>query len=172
MVNVRYEFILDKREHIVLGLIWQIIKIYLSNQIHIRRHPEIIVLKKQDEEDEEMQKMHYEEVLLRWLNWHIQKDGGKKVVKNFGNDLRDSEAYGHVMSNISDRFDKKFWDLDEKQRAEEIIQYCEKEHIKTSVRPEDIQGTNQRIHQLFCSQIFNQRHGLDVKEKKIVDLPP
>ena len=33
-------------------------------------------------------------------------------------------------------------------------------------------STNQRVHQLFCSQIFNQKHGLELKEKKIVELPP
>ena len=65
-----------------------------------------------------MQKMHYEEILLRWLNWHIKKSGGNREVKNFSNDLRDSYAYGHVMNNISQKFDKKFWDLDEKQKAE------------------------------------------------------
>ena len=30
VVNVRPEFIMEKREHIVLGLIWQIIKVHIS----------------------------------------------------------------------------------------------------------------------------------------------
>lgn len=65
-----------------------------------------------------MQKMHYEEVLLRWLNWHIKRAGGDRQVKNFGNDLKDSYAYGHVMNNICSTFDNKFWTLDDKKKAE------------------------------------------------------
>ena len=63
------------------------------------------MLKKEDEEDGAMQKMHYEEILLRWLNWHIKKNKGEREVKNFGKDLKDSYAYGHVMKNISEHFD-------------------------------------------------------------------
>ena len=60
-----------------------------------------------------MQKLGYEEILLRWLNHHIKKNGGDRVVKNLGNDLADSYAYGHVLSNIS-HVDKEFWDKDNK----------------------------------------------------------
>lgn len=28
VVNIRYEFIMEKREHIVLGLVWQIMKVF------------------------------------------------------------------------------------------------------------------------------------------------
>ena len=59
------------------------------------------MLKKEDEDPEVMQKLGYEEILIRWLNYHIKKNGGTKEVKNLGRDLADSEAYGHVLSNIS-----------------------------------------------------------------------
>jgi len=56
----------------------------------LKRHPEILVLKHEDEDAETMQRMGHEEILLRWLNYHIKKNGGDKKVKNFGKDLCDS----------------------------------------------------------------------------------
>ena len=48
------------------------------------------MLKKEDEEPELMMKLGYEEILIRWLNYHIKKNGGTKQVKNLGKDLSDS----------------------------------------------------------------------------------
>ena len=59
------------------------------------------MLKKEDEDDEYFKKLNYEEILIRWLNYHIKKNGGTKVVKNLGKDLADSEAYGHVLTNVA-----------------------------------------------------------------------
>lgn len=81
---------MEKREHIVLGLIWQIIRIHLSNQISLKYHPEIIVLKKEGEDDEIFKKLGYEEILIRWLNYHIKKNGGTRIIRNLGNDMVDS----------------------------------------------------------------------------------
>ena len=58
-------------------------------------------MKEEDEEPDVMNKLGYEEILKRWLNYHIKKNGGNRVIKNLGRDLADSEAYGHVFSNIS-----------------------------------------------------------------------
>lgn len=49
-----------------------------------------MVLKKEDEEDDAFKKLGYEQILIRWLNYHIRKSGGALVVKNLGSDLADS----------------------------------------------------------------------------------
>lgn len=69
------------------------------------------MLKKEDEEDELFNKVGYNEILLRWLNYHIKKSGGALVVKNLGSDLADSEAYGCVLSNVSN-LNTRFWAKD------------------------------------------------------------
>lgn len=80
---------------------YHLTEIHHSNQINLKRHPEIVVLKKEDEDDETFKKLGYEEILIRWLNYHIKKNGGTRVIKNLGNDLADSEAYGHVLTNVA-----------------------------------------------------------------------
>lgn len=116
-----------------------------------------------------MYKLGYEEILIRWLNYHIQKNKGTKVVRNLGKDLADSEAYGHVFSNISN-LDKAFWEKDEKSKAVDVIEQCHKERISTTVKPHDITSGNQRLNTLLCVDIFNEKHGLNVE--KVVELPP
>lgn len=48
------------------------------------------MLKREDEDDDVFNKLGYEEILIRWLNYHIKKNGGTRVIKNLGNDLADS----------------------------------------------------------------------------------
>ncbi len=44
-----------------------------------------------------MQKLGYEEILIRWVNYHIAKNGGDKKITNLGKDLCDGQGYGHVL---------------------------------------------------------------------------
>jgi hypothetical protein len=48
------------------------------------------MLKLPEEDSSIIMKLGYEEILIRWLNYHIKKNGGTKVVKNLSNDLSDS----------------------------------------------------------------------------------
>lgn len=150
---------MEKREHIVLGLLWQIIRIHLSNQITLKSYPEIIVLKREDEEDEVFKKLGYEEILIRWINYHIKKNGGTKVVGNLGRDLSDSEGYGHVLTNVFG-LDKSFWEKDQKNKAVDIIDNCNSNKVDTKIKPNDIVSGNTRLNTLLCADIFNHKHGL------------
>jgi len=57
-----------------------------------------------------MQKLGYEEILIRWVNYHIAKNGGDKKIANLGKDLCDGQGYGHVLQNVSNHWDKGYWE--------------------------------------------------------------
>lgn len=76
----------------------------------LKQYPELILLKKADEEDDIMQKLGYEEILIRWINYHIAKNGGDRKITNLGKDLVDGYGYGHVLQNVSDHFDPTFFE--------------------------------------------------------------
>eukprot|EP00966_Prymnesium_polylepis_P066694 1548588-Prymnesium_polylepis.1 len=44
-----------------------------------------------------------EKILLRWINFQLRKDGrlGATVVKNFGNDLKDSTVYAALLTTVA-----------------------------------------------------------------------
>lgn len=115
------QYIREKKEHIVLGLIWQVIRIYIFRNINLRSVPELIVLKKEEEDADVVFKLKPEDILLRWLNYFLAMDGSKKVVKNFGKDVSDGEAYGHLFKHLTDDFKEDYWGLNPQQRADRIL---------------------------------------------------
>lgn len=121
VINITPPLIMEKREHIILGLIWQIIKIYISSKITLKRYPEIILLKQPDEADDILQKLGYEDILIRWVNYHIRKNGGQRVIKNIGSDMADGEGYGYVLKSVAPSLPHNFFELSKEDRAKTII---------------------------------------------------
>ena len=87
VINIGAQDLIEGRPILVLGLVWQIIKIQLLSQISLRNIPELVLLLNDDETLADFLKLHPELILLRWLNYHLQKAGSARRVKNFGSDL-------------------------------------------------------------------------------------
>jgi plastin-1 len=111
-----------------------------------------------------MQKMGYEEILIRWVNYHIRKNGGNREVKNIGSDMSDGYGYGHVLQSVAPSLPHNYYDLDKDQRAVEVIATCQREGLHPPIDPEGITSGNPRLNTLLCAEIFNNRHGLVVEQ--------
>ena len=90
----------DHKEHLVLGLIWQIVKIQLLSQISIKEVPQLVVLLQEGEDLAAMLKLPPEEVLLRWIRHHLKAEGCTRTVNNLHGDLRDGEVYLRLLHAI------------------------------------------------------------------------
>jgi hypothetical protein len=77
---------------LILGLLWQIIKIQLLSQISLKNFPELVVLLQEGEDMASLLKLPPEDILLRWFNYHLARSGTSRRVNNFGNDLKVSES--------------------------------------------------------------------------------
>ena len=75
VVNIGSQDIMEGREHLILGLIWQIIKIGLQAFIDIKVHPELFRLLENGELLEDFLKLPAEQILLRWFNYHLKVAG-------------------------------------------------------------------------------------------------
>jgi plastin-1 len=135
--NITLESIMDRREHIMLGLTWQVIEHQLLGKIELRYVPEIAVLKKEDEDVEKLFTLKPKEILLRWLNYHLRKNEKTKQVSNFTSDLKDIEAYLCVFNDISE-LEKEAFTYSNERRARRVMELAEKERIETFVRDEDL----------------------------------
>jgi len=97
----------EKNPWIVLGLVWQLVKIHLLNSINLKNHPELIALLEDGETLADLLKLPPEQLLLRWFNYHLKAAGHKKI-NNFGPDVKDSDAYLTLLHQLdSNRCDKK-----------------------------------------------------------------
>ena len=61
------------KKWLVLGLVWQLIKMYLFKQITISQVPGLVNLLRPGETLEDLMKMSPEEILLRWVNYQLEK---------------------------------------------------------------------------------------------------
>jgi plastin-1 len=107
-----------------------------------------------------VQKLGYEDILIRWINYHIKKNGGDREVKNLGNDMCDGYAYGHVLKSVAPSLPGNYFELDKDQRANEVIETCHREGFHPPIGPDGITSGNPRLNTLLCAEIFNNRHGL------------
>lgn len=72
VVNIGSGDIIEVREHLILGLIWQIIRRGLLGKIDIKLHPELYRLLDEDETLEQFLRLPPEQILLRWVNYHLK----------------------------------------------------------------------------------------------------
>lgn len=72
VVNIGSGDMIEVREHLILGLIWQIIRRGLLGKIDIKLHPELYRLLDEDETLEQFLRLPPEQILLRWFNYHLK----------------------------------------------------------------------------------------------------
>lgn len=72
MVSITAPLIIDQRPHIILGMVWQIMRIHGMQQINLKNHPYLIRLKKEDEELKDLLALPPDELLMRWFNYHLK----------------------------------------------------------------------------------------------------
>ena len=140
VVNIGATDIMEGREHLILGLIWQIIKIGLQAHIDIKHHPELFRLLNPGEGLEEFLKLPVEQILLRWVNFHLKKSEYAKTVKNFGSDVKDGEAYTHLLNQLSPQLCSKspLQTGDLMVRAEQVLANADKIGCRKYLNPKTL----------------------------------
>ena len=78
VVNIGPTDLIEGREHLVLGLIWQIIRKGLLSKIDIKLHPELYRLLEDGESLEQFLRLPPDQILLRWFNFHLKAAGWQR----------------------------------------------------------------------------------------------
>ncbi|KAK9151451.1 hypothetical protein Syun_009760 [Stephania yunnanensis] len=169
VVNIGTQDLIEARPHLVLGLISQIIKIQLLADLNLKKTPQLVELVDDSNDVEELMSLSPEKVLLKWMNFHLQKAGYKKPITNFSSDLKDGEAYAYLLNTLAPEH-SSVSTLDTKdpaKRAELIIQHAEKLDCKRYISPKDIVEGSTNLNLAFVANIFHHRNGLAVDNQKI-----
>merc|ERR1711972_1125679 len=101
VVNIGAQDMIEGRPHLVLGLVWQLVKMSLLSKINLKENPFLIRLLQPGETLEELLKLPPEQLLMRWFNYHLDKANVSRRATNFGSDLRDSELYAHLLQQVT-----------------------------------------------------------------------
>jgi len=149
--------------HIILGLVWQLVKIQLLNSINLKSNPLLIRLLEEGEELADLLKLPPDQLLLRWMNYHLKRSGTDKRVANWSGDVKDSVAYTIVLNQIApgvcDKAALNNNNMD--TRAGMVIKNAEKLGVPPFIKPKDISSGNARLNLAFAAQIFNTNPGLE-----------
>jgi len=153
----------EKHPHLVLGVIWQIVKIQLLNSINLKNHPELVRLLEQGEELADLLKLPPEQLLLRWVNYHLKNANHPKKIANFSNDVKDSVAYTILLNQISPKACDKaaLNENDTTARAKMVLANAEKVGAHPFVKPADIASGNAKLNLAFAADVFNANPGLE-----------
>ncbi|KAJ2691125.1 fimbrin [Coemansia spiralis] len=157
VVNIGSQDLAEGREHLLLGLIWQVIKIGLFANIDIKLHPELYRLLEEGEALEDFLKLPADAILLRWFNYHLAAAGWARRVTNFSGDIKDSENYTVLLSQLvpaqCSREPLREGDL--MSRAELMLQNADRIGCRRYVSPKTVVNGNPKLNLAFVAHLFN-----------------
>ncbi|KAI6779478.1 Fimbrin [Emericellopsis cladophorae] len=172
VVNIGAGDIIEVREHLILGLIWQIIRRGLLGKIDIKLHPELYRLLDEDETLEQFLRLPPEQILLRWFNYHLKAANWSRRVNNFSSDVKDGENYAVLLAQIGPEYGVTRAPLqtqDLHQRAEEVLQEADKLSCRKFLTPKSLVAGNPKLNLAFVANLFNNHPALDpiTEEEKL-----
>ena len=154
---------MKKVPHLILGVVWRVIKQIAVQNIQLKECPEIMRLAEEGETLEDLMKLPPETILIRWVNFHLAKNGQSRRIKNLGKDTADSFAMYHVLN----RLDPAVCGLDGidnenlAERADNMIMNSGKIGVPEITNGAAFSQGNEKVNTLFISYVFNTKHGLE-----------
>ncbi|RMJ16334.1 Fimbrin [Fusarium euwallaceae] len=172
VVNIGAGDIIEVREHLILGLIWQIIRRGLLGKIDIKLHPELYRLLEEDETLEQFLRLPPEQILLRWFNYHLKAANWGRKVNNFSSDVKDGENYAVLLAQIGPEYGVTRAPLQKQDlhdRAEAVLQEADKLGCRKFLTPKSLVAGNPKLNLAFVANLFNNHPALDpiTEEEKL-----
>ncbi|CAO1636784.1 unnamed protein product [Parajaminaea phylloscopi] len=167
VVNVGAQDLIDGREHLILGLIWQIIRRGLLSKIDLKNHPELYRLLDDGETLEEFLRLPPDQILLRWFNYHLKAANWPNRVSNFSKDVADGTNYTVLLSQLKpESCDRKpLQEADVLQRAEMVLQRADAIGCRKYLTPSAMVAGNPKLNLAFVAHLFNTWPCLEALEE-------
>ncbi|CCM00796.1 uncharacterized protein FIBRA_02838 [Fibroporia radiculosa] len=162
VVNIGSSDIAEGREHLILGLIWQVIRRGLLAQVDIKIHPELYRLCEEGETIEDLLRLTPDQILLRWFNYHLKQAGWKRRVNNFSRDVSDGENYTVLLNQLKPEQCSlsPLQTRDTRQRAEQVLQNADAIGCRKYLTVSSLVSGNPRLNLAFVANLFNNHPGL------------
>ncbi|KAF4367557.1 hypothetical protein F8388_009202 [Cannabis sativa] len=169
VVNIGTQDFIEGRRHLVLGVISQIIKIQLLADLNLKKTPQLVELVDDSQDVEELMSLPPEKILLRWMNFQLKKSEYRKIVTNFSTDVKDAEAYAHLLNVLAPEHSKPsaLAAKDPFERAKLVLAHADRMGCKRYLTAKDIVEGSPNLNLAFVAHIFQHRNGLSSQTKQI-----
>jgi plastin-1 len=158
IVNIGPNDLMAKTPHLILGIVWQLIRLGLMDGVSVGKHPEMIALMNPGEDMNSFVNLPPEQTLLRWFNYHLKRAGHPRVVRNFTTDIQDSENYLVLLNQLGGQKCPLYGmqETDLIKRAELMLQNADRLGCRKFVAPTDVVNGNPNLNLAFVANLFNQ----------------
>ncbi|XP_015761082.1 PREDICTED: plastin-3-like [Acropora digitifera] len=160
IVNIGAEDLEKGKAHLVLGVLWQIIRIGLFANISLTNVPGLARLLREGETINDLMALSPEEILLRWFNYHLEQEGHHRRVHNFSEDIKVTLCGTPSVMAESDHT----------KRAEKMLQMADKIGCRKFVRPKDVVAGNSKLNMAFVANLFNTYPGLPPMDAELEEV--
>lgn len=162
VVNIGSSDIADGREHLILGLIWQVIRRGLLKHVDIKIHPELYRLCEEGETIDDLLRLTPDQILIRWFNYHLKAAGWHRRVSNFSKDISDGENYTVLLAQLKPEECTRapLQTPDRLKRAEQVLQNADRIGCRKYLTPQSLVAGNPRLNLAFVANLFNTWPGL------------
>lgn len=140
VIGVDTQTFLDKTSYLMLGVLWQLVRLVSMKTIQLSDCPEIYRLLKDGEELNDLGKLKPEQVLVRWMNFHL-RNAGQPEITNLGADLKDSRSLLYVLNQL----DSNNCTLDALEEADEVERASKMIANATAMGVEDVIGASDLV---------------------------
>ena len=83
----------------MLDIIGQLLRLIVIKQVTFHDCPEMVILAEDGEEPADLHNLLPEQILLRWVNYHLKKEE-EPPISNLDEDLKDCETFLRIMKHI------------------------------------------------------------------------
>lgn len=175
VVNIGAEDFSKGTPHLVLGLLWQIIRIGLFSKIDIHEVPGLYRLLHEGEDPEVLKRLSPEELLIRWVNYQMEQAGEPRRIANFSGDIKDSEVYIALLSQICPndlKGDLQHVTLgpNHTKRAEGMLENADVMDCRAFVSANDVVKGNSKLNTAFVANLFNHFPCLEPPDEDFVEV--
>ncbi|KHJ40753.1 hypothetical protein D918_09195 [Trichuris suis] len=165
IVNIDADDLAKGKPHLVLGLLWQIIRIGLFNQIDLVHVPGLFRLLNEGENISDLQRLSPEQILIRWVNYHLRQADVPHRLNNFTTDVQDSTIYTYLLKQIAPpernvTLNPLNYHGDNIRRAEEMLKEADKLECRAFVTAADVANGVYKLNLAFVANLFNIWPGL------------
>lgn len=137
----------------------------MFNQITLEHCPGLTNLLGDGERIEDLMKLSPEAILLRWVNYQLERAGTNRRCNNFTNDINDSEVYSYLLNQIAPNDAgvtlEALRENNPLTRAEIMLQQANKLGCRSFVTPEDVVNGIYKLNLAFVANLFNNHPALN-----------
>ena len=170
--NIGAADIINGTPHLILALIWHIIKISLLSKINLNAVPGLSRLLTDSEKTGDTSKISNESLLMKWVNFHLAAAGENARIFNFAADVKQGEIFAILLQQLvpkgteTEEQVRQLYENYQKtstiaMKANKILDMALALGIKPLISAKEIVQGNKELSIAFFAQLFERYPNLE-----------